>query len=203
MIQVGTTLNPTVLRRTFGCFPSGVTAVCGSVEGRPLGLIVSSFTSVSLDPALTSICIANSSGTWPRLRSASLIGVSVLSENQGAMCRQLAGSGKDRFVGVPWDTSPAGAVLIEGAAAWMECTVSREVPAGDHQIVLLRVDAAEANPEVAPRVHHGSRFRGLGAERAVAGARRLAYDTADRLREDTDGSGLLDLVVQVIAASGS
>ncbi|RAY11926.1 flavin reductase [Actinomadura craniellae] len=191
MIHVGTELTPTVLRRTFGCFPDGVAAVCGSVDGVPVGLVVSSFTSVSLDPPLSSICMSNTSKTWPRLRSAGLLGISVLSERQGTVCRQLSGDGKDRFTDVRWDTSRAGAILIENAAAWMECTVEREMAAGDHQIVLLRVHAAQANPEIAPLVFQASRLRSLGPELVDSGRR-------------ADGSArVVDLIVQVVAASGS
>jgi flavin reductase (DIM6/NTAB) family NADH-FMN oxidoreductase RutF len=203
VIRIGTTLNQAVLRRTFGCFPSGVTAVCGSVGGRPIGLAVSSFTSVSLEPPLSSICIANTSKTWPSLRCAGLIGVSVLNEMQGAICRQLSGNGEDRFMGVPWDTSPAGAVLIERAAAWLECTVDREISAGDHRVVLLRIHAVQANPEIAPLIHHASRFRRLGAEPVAVHPPRPDHQIAERLREDSDGSRFLDRIAQIVAASGS
>ena len=56
-----------LLRQAFGCFPSGVTAFCGMLGGVPEGMAASSFTSVSLDPALVSVCVANTSSTWPRL----------------------------------------------------------------------------------------------------------------------------------------
>jgi flavin reductase (DIM6/NTAB) family NADH-FMN oxidoreductase RutF len=137
------------------------------------------------------------------LRSARLIGASVLNEFQGIICRQLSGNGTDRFVGVPWDTSSAGAVLIEGAAAWLECTVNCEIPAGDHRIALLRIHATQANPEIPPLIHHASRFRGLGTERAAADPPRPAYQAPGHLREDTDGSRFLDRIAQIIAASSS
>jgi hypothetical protein len=53
------------LRRVFSAFPSGVTAVSALIDGRPVGIAASSFTSVSLDPPLVSVCIAHSSTTWP------------------------------------------------------------------------------------------------------------------------------------------
>lgn len=185
MIRVDKNLDPVTLRRTFGCFPSGVTAVCGAVDDELIGMAVSAFSSVSLEPPLAAICISNTSRTWPRLRSAELIGVSVLNEMQAAVGRQLSRSG-DRFAGVPWDRSSAGAVLIQGAAAWLECAVSFEIPAGDHRIVVLRICASQANTQIAPLVHHSSRFRGLAEERAA---------------ESADGSRLLDRIAQIIAAS--
>jgi flavin reductase (DIM6/NTAB) family NADH-FMN oxidoreductase RutF len=57
-----------LLRSVFGCFPSGVTAVCAEVDGALIGMAASSFTSVSLSPPLVSVCVQNSSKTWPVLR---------------------------------------------------------------------------------------------------------------------------------------
>jgi flavin reductase (DIM6/NTAB) family NADH-FMN oxidoreductase RutF len=156
-----TTLDATVLRRTFGCFPSGVTAVCGITADGPVGMAVSSFTSVSLDPPLASVCVANGSRTWARLRKLGRLGVSVLNEEQHTACRQLSALDEDRFAGVRWFETSSGAVLIHGAAASLECELDGELPAGDHQIALLRIHAVQSAPEVAPLVFHGSRFRRL------------------------------------------
>ena len=63
-------LDPARLREAFGSFPSGVVAVAAEVDGALIGLAASSFTSVSLDPPLVSVSLANSSKTWPDLRRA-------------------------------------------------------------------------------------------------------------------------------------
>jgi flavin reductase (DIM6/NTAB) family NADH-FMN oxidoreductase RutF len=159
-------LDPATLRQTFGCFPSGVTAVCGLVDGLPVGMAASSFTSVSLDPPLVSVCVANSSSTWPLLRSAGRIGVSVLGAAQETVSRQLSSRAHDRFAGVAWEATPGGAVVLHGAPAVLECALHDELPAGDHQIVLLRVEALSADPDVDPLVFHGSRYWRLLSERA-------------------------------------
>src|SRR5258706_352547 len=57
-------LGAAELRRAFGCFPSGVVGLCALVNAVPVGMAASSFTSVSLDPALVSVCVASSSTTW-------------------------------------------------------------------------------------------------------------------------------------------
>ena len=79
-----------LLRQAFGCFPSGVTAFCGMIDGKPEGMTASSFTSVSIDPALVSVCVANSSSTWPKLASLPALGLSVLSSEHGTVARSLA-----------------------------------------------------------------------------------------------------------------
>ncbi|GAB2608442.1 putative oxidoreductase [Paractinoplanes abujensis] len=156
-------LEPTRLRQVFGAFPTGVTVVAAEVGGVPLGMAASSFVSVSLDPPLVSVCVARTSGTWPRLRRAVRVGVSVLGVHQEQICRRLSARGADRFAGLTRRTSPDGAILIEEASAWLDCAIEREIPAGDHDIVLLRVHDLDADPLTAPLVFHGSRYRRLHA----------------------------------------
>jgi flavin reductase (DIM6/NTAB) family NADH-FMN oxidoreductase RutF len=124
-------------------------------------MAASSFTSVSLDPPFVLVCIANSSTTWPRMRRSPAVGISVLSEEHDTVCRSLAGAASERFRGIPWEESAGGAVFIPGAAARLDCAVEREIPAGDHHIVLLRVHAAAIDTQAAPLVFHASGFRQL------------------------------------------
>jgi len=154
------------LRRVFGAFPTGVTAVAGLADGSPLGIAASSFTSVSLDPPVVSVCTAHSSTTWPRLRHTPRVGISVLGAHQEDACRRLGGRGDDlrgadKFATLRWRATEGGAVFVEGASAWLECSVYREVTVGDHDIVLLLVHELDSDPAVAPLVFHGSRFRRL------------------------------------------
>ncbi|HEV2637397.1 MAG TPA: flavin reductase family protein [Actinocrinis sp.] len=159
----GSGLDPATLRRVFGAYPTGVTALAALVDGEPVGMAANSFTSVSLDPPLVSVCVATSSQTWPALRGSARLGVSVLSHEQEQASRSLAARGTDRFAGLSWCATPDGAVLLAGASAWLDCSVDREIRAGDHEIVLLRVHSLGSGPEVAPLVFHGSRYRRLAA----------------------------------------
>lgn len=154
-------LEPLALREVFAAFPSGVTAIAARVDGLPVGMSASSFTSVSLEPPLVSVCVARTSRTWPQLRRASRLGLSVLSDRQEAACRQLAARSGDRFAGLAWHELVRGAILLDDAAAHLECSVEREVDAGDHVVVLLRVHDLSADPTVAPLVFHGRRYRRL------------------------------------------
>lgn len=160
-MSVGQEQDPAQLRRVFGAFPSGVTAVAGLMDGTPVGLAASSFTSVSLEPPLVSVCVAHSSTTWPTLRRARRLGVSVLSAEQEEAGRALAARRTDRFAGLDWRATDGGAVLLDGASAWLECSISRQIRAGDHDIVLLRVHDLAADHDVSPLVFHASRFRRL------------------------------------------
>jgi flavin reductase (DIM6/NTAB) family NADH-FMN oxidoreductase RutF len=152
-----------VLRRAFGCFPSGVTAVCAIIGDEPVGMAASSFTTVSLEPPLVSVCVQETSATWPKLREQPRLGLSILAEAHGAACMTLSRKVGDRFDGVEWEASPGGGVFVHGSAAWLECSLSGEFVAGDHTIALLQVHALHADPLTPPLIFHGSRFRRLAA----------------------------------------
>jgi len=165
MTLIGVTTNqdldPARLREAFGSFPSGVVAVAAEVDGALVGLAASSFTSVSLDPPLVSVSLANSSKTWPDLRRAGRLGLTVLAEHHGQVCRQLAGPVDLRFDDVPVTVTDAGAVTLDEGLARFDCSVYREVEAGDHTIVLLLlhgVEHAAGHDEGAPLVFHRSAF---------------------------------------------
>lgn len=147
-----------LLRQAFGCFPSGVTAFCGMIDGKPEGMAASSFTSVSVDPALVSVCVANASSTWPRLASLPALGLSVLSAGHGTVARSLAAKGVNRFADVDWAEAESGAVFVHGATLWLECTPYKTVDAGDHHIVVLEIQALLMNPGIEPMVFHHSTF---------------------------------------------
>jgi len=155
--------DPARLRHVFGAFPTGVTALAALVDGAPVGMAANSFTSVSLDPPLASVCVATASATWPLIRRAPRIGISVLSHTQEAASRSLAARGVDRFARLDWYSTPDGAVLISGASAWLDCSVEREIRAGDHEIVLLRVHRLDTDPAAPPLVFHASRYRRLAS----------------------------------------
>lgn len=155
------TLSPRALRDAYGCFPTGVAAVCALVNDIPVGMAVSSFTSVSLAPPLVSICVDRLSTTWPALRTAPQLGLSVLSESHQQASSQLSAKTGDRFVNLGFDTTTDGAVLLHEAAAWLQCTVQEELLAGDHLIVVLRIVALLADPEGLPLVFHRSSYHRL------------------------------------------
>ncbi|BEP16208.1 flavin reductase family protein [Acidothermaceae bacterium B102] len=153
--------DPARLRHVFGAFPTGVTALAGLVDGEPVGLTANSFTSVSLDPALVSVCVAVTSSTWSVLQTARRLGISILAADQEAVGRQLAAKTPDRFAGLSWRATTDGAVLLDGATGWLETSVSQVVRAGDHDIVVLEVHDLHADHDVSPLVFHASRYHEL------------------------------------------
>ena len=158
-----TDLQPNALRRAFGRFPSGIAALCAEIDGTPQGIVASSFTvGVSMDPPLVMFAVQNTSRTWPVLRSAGRIGVSVLGSSHDGVCRQIASRDGDRFAGLSLHEADSGALFLDEAALWLETSIENEVPAGDHAVVLLRVHGYSTHDDAhEPLVFHGSAFRNL------------------------------------------
>jgi flavin reductase (DIM6/NTAB) family NADH-FMN oxidoreductase RutF len=156
-------LSPTSLREAFGHFPSGVIAIAAEVEGIRVGLAASTFVPVSLEPPLVSFCVHNTSETWPKLKGLPFLGISLLGESHDDAARSLAAKTGDRFAGLETVSRESGAVFVEGTSVWLESAIEQLIPAGDHTIVILRVNGITVHPEVPPIVFHRSTFRRLGA----------------------------------------
>lgn len=161
-MNTGTNLSAQALREAFGHFPTGVIAIAAEVAGTRVGLAASTFVPVSLDPPLVSFCVQNISETWPKLQGAPVLGISVLGESHDVAARTLAAKTGDRFAGLETVSSAAGAVFVKGTCVWLESTIEQLVPAGDHTIVILRINDITVHDDVPPIVFHRSAFRRLG-----------------------------------------
>lgn len=138
----GAPVDPRALRRAFGAFATGVTiTTTRDAEGAPVGFTANSFASVSLDPPLLMVCLAETASSFPAFRDAGVFAVNVLGERQREASTRFATRGADKFATVPWQPAASGAPLIDGSVAWFDCRTERIVPAGDHAILLGRVTA--------------------------------------------------------------
>lgn len=161
--EVGDAITLRLLSKAFAHYPSGVIALCGLEDEKLVGMAASSFVWASLDPPLVGFFADRHSRAWRVLREIQMLGVSVLSQNQGHIARQIASRSRDRFEGVPLVTS-AGAPILQGATASFVCRLHSESDAGDHILVLLEVLAMDADSAVEPLIYHRSAFRELTTE---------------------------------------
>lgn len=155
--------DPQLLRQAFSHFPSGVAAFAAEVNGKLVGMVASSFTvGVSLDPPLVMFAVQNSSTTWPVLRRADRLGISIMGADHEGPTRQLASKNQNaRFAGLKLEKSEAGATFLHGSPLWLECSVFDEIPAGDHHVVLLEVTDFYSDATIAPLIFHASAFKKL------------------------------------------
>src|SRR5580698_6801835 len=107
-----------VFRRACSRFATGV-AIAGAIDadGVPHGLTVSSFSSVSLDPPLISICLGHAIAAIDVFRQSRYFGLSILHENQRHISERFATRLDDRFESLAWWRGETGVPLIEGVLA--------------------------------------------------------------------------------------
>src|SRR3989442_12914758 len=162
-------------RQVAGQFATGVTVVTTCSQGKPAGITVNAFCSVSLEPPLVLVCIDLISLTLPVIRESGSFAVNILTNEQEHLSRCFAGSTQERyehFCHTNFHTAATGAPIIDDSLAFIDARVVAEYPGGDHVIFLGQVEAMGTNGQVvfarkADREHtivveHGSN----GAEKA-------------------------------------
>nr|WP_205379302.1 flavin reductase family protein [Streptomyces sp. SID7805] len=137
-------------------------------RGEDVGMTATAFVSVSLDPPLVMVSVRNDSRMDDLLAHQPLWAVSVLSENQRHVAGRFAMKGRisDRllFADIPHVRGEAaGAPLIGGALAVLECRTEQRVVAGDHTLVIGRVLTASApGDDGGPLTYFRGKYRQLG-----------------------------------------
>lgn len=128
---------------------------------------VDSLTCVSTDPSMVLVSLRAGSRMLDLVRRSGLFGVSLLASDQAEVARWFAsrrrGTGAGQFASVPcWDGTCSGAPLLTGALAWLECRVDRDVPAGDHLLVIGTVlEVIDGGWGRRPLLRHDRTYRGL------------------------------------------
>lgn len=160
-----TDIAPKALRQVLGSYPTGVAIVTTRcADGRPVGLTISSFASLSLEPALVLWSLVDRSPNLATFRDGQHFAISVLASDQQALAQRFATAGlPDKFDGIAVREAPEGLPVIEGALATLVCAMERHTPAGDHLLFVgrvLRMDRREGEP----LVFHGGRFAAIARD---------------------------------------
>lgn len=159
-------IDQRVFRRTLSHYASGITVVTGQVDGEPAGFTCQSFYSVSIEPPLVSLCVLLTSTSWPKIRNTGRFCINVLAADQQPISDKFAKTGTDKWSGVTWSPTAAGNPIIDGTLIWLDCTLHEEIVAGDHLIVLGRVQtmsAIEGVEERLPLLFYKGRYHHLSA----------------------------------------
>ncbi len=134
-------------RSLAGSFPTGVTIITArTADGAPRGLTTQSFIGLSMDPPLMLVSIDRTSRTLDALRGARGFVINFLKTGAEEVSTVFASKSDDKFAGVPWrpsDVADGAPILTEAAHAYAECVTDRTLEAGDHWIVIGRVEGGE------------------------------------------------------------
>ncbi len=149
-------------RAALGNFATGVTVLTAVAEnGERIGVTISSFNSVSLDPPLVLWSLSNDSPNLDAFRSAKFYAVNVLAADQQEISNRFAASHGDRFAGVAIRDGAHGIPLLDGCCATFECVNEIQYAGGDHLIFVGRVEHFAQDAEKSPLIFHGGRYREL------------------------------------------
>lgn len=154
-------IDSSEFRRVMGHFPSGVTIVTSRhQDGRPCGLTLNAFCSLSLTPAQVLVCVENDADSHACIERSGVFGVNILEEEKGeVLARRFSTWGiDDKFQGVAYREEKSAAPILEAALAWVECRVTQQIASGDHTIFVgevLDADAHEGRPLVYYRGGYG------------------------------------------------
>lgn len=166
--------DPKALRNAFGAFATGVTVITTrQPDGTPRGFTANSFTSVSLDPPLLLVCLAKTAHSADTFATAPHFAVNILSEDQKAVSGLFASRAPDKFDQCAWTPGPADVPLIDGALAQFTCANHQLVDAGDHLILIGRIEHFSTT-EGQPLGYFRGNYFSIGIEKDLAEAAAAA-----------------------------
>jgi 3-hydroxy-9,10-secoandrosta-1,3,5(10)-triene-9,17-dione monooxygenase reductase component len=171
----GTTVDEIAFREAIGHFATGVTVITTMHEGRPAGMTASAVASLSLDPVLLLVCIANRLPTHQAIEGARRFVVNVLGEGQEELALRFARPAPDKFAGVPLE-SGRDLPVLEDAIAYFVCDVQESFPGGDHSIFIGLVRDCRTQSGKRPLLYFRSGFGALHDPDAELFRQTLGWD---------------------------
>src|SRR5690606_25214076 len=168
----GSPFDQQTLRRALGNFVTGVTIVTTLDElRRPRGLTANSFTSASLEPPLALVCIPSGADSCAAFRECQGFTINVLSEDQRATSDLFATKSPDKFAHVNWIAGTTGAPRILGSLAILDCRIHERIDAGDHLVLIGRVEALDTTAQ-RPLVYGQGGYISLSVQQAARSEER-------------------------------
>jgi flavin reductase (DIM6/NTAB) family NADH-FMN oxidoreductase RutF len=155
-------------RHALGQFPTGVCVVTAIVEGTRLGMTVSSFNSLSLDPPLVLFSIDRRAVSLVLWERAEAVAVHVLAENQKDVSNRFARALANKWEGMSCGEGASGAPVLPGVAAVFECAIWARHEGGDHTLFILEVRHFRSFADRQPLVFGKGRYAALQSSGVTA-----------------------------------
>jgi flavin reductase (DIM6/NTAB) family NADH-FMN oxidoreductase RutF len=139
-------IDSDTFRSVLGRFASGVTVLTSRSQGADLGMTVSSFCSLSLDPPLVLSCVAKTADLHQLLPKGQRVVFNILSASQEALSRRFSEEeGSQRFDGIGFHRDAHGVAVLDDVLASIEASIVEQHDGGDHSIFVAHVDGASSN----------------------------------------------------------
>lgn len=143
---------------------TGVSLVTSHVDGLRHGMTVTSFTSVSLEPAIILVSLEKTTRTHHMVEQGKAFAVTVLAEDQQDLADRFAGriaDHEDRFAGVSYTSAASGAPIPAECLAYLDCRVAATYSAGTHTLFLGEVLGGEVLRQAPPLAYYDRAYRSL------------------------------------------
>jgi flavin reductase (DIM6/NTAB) family NADH-FMN oxidoreductase RutF len=153
-------------RNALGQFPTGVViATARTAPGQLIGMTMSSFNSVSLDPPLILFSVLRQAHSFTVWQGIDRYAINVLNEEQEQVSNQFARSKGDKWEGISPLTGDTGVPMLPNAAVVFECETHARFDGGDHEIFVARVAAMHEHSvnRGRPLVFFEGRYRQLAS----------------------------------------
>ena len=148
-------------KQAMACFPSGVTIVTTVDEGgEKSGFTASAFSSLSLQPPLILVCLANSADCFDIFNKQNKFAVNIIGSNHEKLAFKFATKGCDKFEGDVFDQGSLGLPILSDSPVSLECTTENIFAGGDHIILVGQVKFLNVNGDT-PSVWHEGKFHQL------------------------------------------
>ena len=153
------------LRRAFSCFATGVTVITGiDQNGKPVGVTISSFNTVSLNPPLVLWSIGSQSDLCNSFRIGQKQLIHVLDVNQKDLALVFAKQLNKNSIQMEHQIEPSGLMRLANCLAYFECETVAVHEGGDHHIIVARVLSIEQDSDRYPLLFAQSQFNQLALD---------------------------------------
>lgn len=164
-------MAPDAFKRAASKFPSGVAVVTSACEGLLHGITVSAFSSLSLEPPQVLVCVARWSKLNELVLRSNAFAVNILADDQAEISAEFAKPGRPPLptfdeMGIKSTVHETGSPVLDGVAAYFDCTVVMACESGDHSVFMGDVVTADADTAKDPLLYFDRKYRHMADEPA-------------------------------------
>jgi len=159
------TITPEELRKAMRNWATGITIVTAEHDGNRHGMTVSSFTSLSLDPALLSVSLYNTSRTHGLVSAAGKFGVTILAADQEDVSNTFAGripDTEDRFADCEVEYLTSKIPFIKGGLSFFECRIYDTITVGTNTLFIGEIIETKAVDDGNPLLYVNQKYGKVG-----------------------------------------
>jgi flavin reductase (DIM6/NTAB) family NADH-FMN oxidoreductase RutF len=157
-----TELEASALRRAMGRFATGITIITAQQAGEIEAMTANAVCTISFEPMIVMVCVNKKARMNSFIQEAGHFGINILTQEQEIISRYFAEPGKNKAPDGLKFENLEGIPLLDGTLASVACKVDQVLDAGDHSMILGRVEALRYSEDgEEPLLYFRGRYRRL------------------------------------------